>query len=496
MVRRRPNCSRNTNTNNKQPPRSVSKCTRLYPSATRMVTLVLLLSLFATTILQTTTVRNGNRNAGATSISVVAAAAAATTTTTAATAPTCFDVIRGGENNNNNSDHNSDKKEMSQPLFTRGLKLSSVPDNDTTTTTNDQDQDTDPVPKNRIGEFEESIGFYQAIELIDTKPKSLLYTTQSPYQSIEVYQTKFFGKMLVLDDVIQLTERDGDSYNEMMAHVPMFQHPHPQRVLVIGGGDGYVLKEVLKHPSVVHVDHVDLDAAVIRTCQDYFPQWGDAWQDPRAHLHIYDGAQFVREAPDQTYDVIIQDSSDPWTVDDDGSIQPLPSGVLYEREHFQALHRILKPDGIVNVQAESFNVPTSLRGILDWQQIMAEAGFARIRYGSIQTTSYPTGQLGFLLGEKQAPHTASVVNLEARYQHMIAEPTNMNDGDNDDDSDNKKKKQKRRTTYYHPPLQTSCFDLPLWVHDTLYGSKTDTESRSGATTSGLKICDRGGDCVL
>jgi spermidine synthase len=99
----------------------------------------------------------------------------------------------------------------------------------------------DALPKHRIGEMERSIGFYQAIEMVEN---SLLYSKQSKYQAIEVHQSKFYGKMLVLDGVIQLAERDADSYNEMMAHIPMFQHPNPKRVLIIGGGDGYVLKEV------------------------------------------------------------------------------------------------------------------------------------------------------------------------------------------------------------------------------------------------------------
>lgn len=99
----------------------------------------------------------------------------------------------------------------------------------------------DEAPLHRVGEIEQSIGFYQAIALPEN---SLLYHKESAYQSIEVHQTKHFGKLLLLDGVIQLTERDADSYNEMMAHVPMFQHPNPRRVLIIGGGDGYVLKEV------------------------------------------------------------------------------------------------------------------------------------------------------------------------------------------------------------------------------------------------------------
>jgi spermidine synthase len=179
--------------------------------------------------------------------------------------------------------------------------------------------------------------------------------------------------------VIQITERDGDSYNEMMAHIPMFLHPNPKRVLIIGGGDGYVLSEVsdnkvrtavedvktvshtkdtflliqvLKHDSVVHVDHVDLDEEVIETCKEFF-KWGSAWEDPRVHLHIDDGAKFVREAADGLYDVIIQDSSDPWTVELDGRIVDLPSAVLYEEAHFQQMHRILTHNGVLNLQVGS-----------------------------------------------------------------------------------------------------------------------------------------------
>ena len=209
------------------------------------------------------------------------------------------------------------------------------------------------VPANRIGELEPSIGFYQAIEMVED---SLLYSKQSKYQSIEVHQTKFFGKMLVLDGVIQLTERDADSYNEMMAHIPMFQHVNPKRILVVGGGDGYVLKEVLKHPSVEHVDHVDLDRDVIKTCEKYFPQFGDAWKDPRANLHICDGAKFVRDTPDDFYDVIIQDSSDPWVAGEDGAMMPLPSGVLYEKEHICELYRILRQNGILNIQVSETQI--------------------------------------------------------------------------------------------------------------------------------------------
>ena len=107
---------------------------------------------------------------------------------------------------------------------------------------------------------------------------------------------------------------------------------------------------MLRHDSVEHVDHVDLDGDVVEACSKYFPQWGDAWKDPRAKLHIMDGAEFVRNSPDSFYDVVIQDSSDPFIIEDDGTATPLPSGVLYEEDHICHLHRILKPNGILNIQ--------------------------------------------------------------------------------------------------------------------------------------------------
>ena len=93
-----------------------------------------------------------------------------------------------------------------------------------------------------------------------------------------------------------------------------------------------------------------MDDEVIHTCEKFFPQWGDAWSDPRSHLTFGDGAQFVRDTPDNTYDVIIQDSSDPWIAGEDGIMRPLPSGVLYEQEHICELYRVLKPNGILNIQ--------------------------------------------------------------------------------------------------------------------------------------------------
>ena len=311
----------------------------------------------------------------------------------------------------------------------------------------------DSAPDDLVGGWETNLGFYQGIEL--TK-NSLLYETESEFQDIEVHQSKFYGKVLLLDGSLQLTERDADSYNEMMAHIPMFQHSNPKRILIIGGGDGYVLSEVLKHSSVEKVDHVDLDDFVVATCEKFFPQWASGWKDPRVTLHVEDGVKFIKSIDAGSYDVVIQDSSDPFDVGKDGTIYPLPSGTLYEESHFCALHRILSEDGVLIMQAESYNVPTNLRGISEWRARMTNCGFERTRYGSVSTSSYSTGQIGFLLAERQPSKASTAEAIQERYNGMV--------------------ETGKATSYYHPPLQNSCFDLPLWVHNSVY---TPMHSKDG-----------------
>lgn len=300
-----------------------------------------------------------------------------------------------------------------------------------------------------VGEMDEETGFYQAIRLSGTSP---LVRQQSNYQLIEVHESDHFGKILVLDNVVQLTEKDADAYNEMMAHLPMFQHPNPKRVLVIGGGDGYVVSEVLKHPSVEHVDHVDLDEDVINVCKLHF-SWGSAWDDPRVHLHIRDGATFVREKK-SSYDVVIQDSSDPWTWNESGNKVELPSAALYSKEHLSNIHRALKPDGILNLQAETLQIPSDFEGIISWRQDALSVGFAKARYSTLMISTYPTGQIGCLLCEKKAEPRRDLLNLiKDRYLNMCLKG--------------------KETSYYHPRLQLSSFDLPLWAEKKIYSESGD-----------------------
>ena len=307
-----------------------------------------------------------------------------------------------------------------------------------------------------VSEMVEETGFFQSIRLTEAEP---LYKKQSAYQLIEVRQSPYYGKLLVLDGVVQITERDGNSYNEMLSHIPMFQNARPRRVLVIGGGDGYVVSEVLKHESVEHIDHVDLDTDVIETCKKYF-HWSDAWNDPRVHLHIADGAKFVRNAADESYDVIIQDSSDPWKLGQNGEHVDLPSSVLYAPEHFHNIFRILKPNGVLNMQAESLQIPSDLDGIRSWRKLALSVGFESAMYGSIMISSYPTGQIGFLLCEKNRSAASTNSLVENRFNKIV--------------------EANRSTTYYHPPLQTGSFVLPLWATKHIYSDKGDVLLKSSA----------------
>ncbi|MCC7283493.1 MAG: polyamine aminopropyltransferase [Acetobacteraceae bacterium] len=165
-----------------------------------------------------------------------------------------------------------------------------------------------------------------------------LVRTTSPFQDIAVIETARFGRVLVLDGVIQITEADEFVYQEMLAHVPLLAHGGPRRVLIIGAGDGGVLKRVLQHAAVERAVMVEIDGEVIRAARQFMPGIaGDAWDDPRAELIIGDGILHVREAADASYDVIIVDSTDPVGVGE----------VLFTDDFYRNCARVLGQGGIV-----------------------------------------------------------------------------------------------------------------------------------------------------
>ena len=165
-----------------------------------------------------------------------------------------------------------------------------------------------------------------------------LARVQSAFQDIAVFETESHGRVLTLDGVIQITERDEFVYQEMLTHVPLLAHGNAKNVLIIGAGDGGVLKHVLMHKGVERAVMAEIDGEVIRLSKEFLPGiGGDAWNDPRAEVIVGDGIDYVKRAPDAAFDVIIVDSTDPIGVGE----------VLFTDEFYQNAARILSASGLI-----------------------------------------------------------------------------------------------------------------------------------------------------
>ncbi|WP_297368534.1 polyamine aminopropyltransferase [Acidocella sp.] len=165
-----------------------------------------------------------------------------------------------------------------------------------------------------------------------------LARVQSPFQDIAVFETESHGNVLTLDGVVQITERDEFVYQEMLTHVPLLAHGNAKNVLIIGAGDGGVLRHVLMHKGVERAVMAEIDGDVIRLSKEFLPGIsGNAWSDPRAEVIVGDGIDYVKKAPDASFDVIIVDSTDPIGVGE----------VLFTDEFYQNAARILTPSGLI-----------------------------------------------------------------------------------------------------------------------------------------------------
>ncbi len=165
-----------------------------------------------------------------------------------------------------------------------------------------------------------------------------LVRERSRYQDIVIFESWSHGKVMLLDGVVQITEADEFAYQEMIVHVPLLQHGAARRVLIIGAGDGGVLRRVLQHPGVAEAVMVEIDEAVIRLARQYMPDiGGNAWSDPRAKVVIGDGIGWVFEAEPQSFDVIIVDSTDPAG----------PGEALFTEEFYRQCARVLPHGGIL-----------------------------------------------------------------------------------------------------------------------------------------------------
>lgn len=206
-----------------------------------------------------------------------------------------------------------------------------------------------------------------------------VHEEQSAYQKIEVYETATFGRLLIIDGCVMLSQRDNFLYHEMMTHPALFSHPHPADVLIIGGGDCGTLQEVLRHDSVRSATQVEIDERVTRVSERWFPELCEANGDPRARIVFDDGIKWVEDAEAESLDVIIVDSTDPVG----------PAEGLFRRPFYQNCLKCLRPGGILVQQSESPLLHVAI--IRSMRREMRAAGFDGLLTINFPQCVYPSG---------------------------------------------------------------------------------------------------------
>lgn len=188
--------------------------------------------------------------------------------------------------------------------------------------------------------FTESVPFVEIGYTYEVQ--NILYRGKSRFQDIMVFENPQFGKMLILDGAVQITERDEFFYHEMIAHPLMHAHPNPKKVVVIGGGDGGTVREALKHKSVEKVYFVEIDPEVIRVSREFFPNVAGCIDDPRVEIKCMDGAEFIKSLKNEI-DVVMVDSTDPIGF----------ARSLFSEEFLNSVKNALTPEGMYVTQSES-----------------------------------------------------------------------------------------------------------------------------------------------
>lgn len=255
----------------------------------------------------------------------------------------------------------------------------------------------------------------------------VLHRGRTDFQDLVIYTNPTFGRIMALDGVTQTTEGDEFVYHEMMSHVPLFAHGDAKRVLVIGGGDGGVLREVLKHPVEAAVE-VELDRGVVDASLEWLPSISDgAYDDPRTRLIVGDGAKFMAET-DEKFDVIIVDSTDPIG----------PGAVLFSREFYADCKRCMNPGGILVTQN---GVPA-----LQADELVSSVGHFKALFadGSCYLAVVPTYVGGFMaMGWASLDAAKRQVDEETLRRRYAASGI--------------------ETRYYSPELHKGAFALPNFV---------------------------------
>ena len=219
---------------------------------------------------------------------------------------------------------------------------------------------------------------------------SRLHSETTPFQTIEIYDSTDWGKLMVIDGCMMVTTRDNFLYHEMMTHPALFTHARAKRVVIIGGGDCGTLREVLKHEEVEHAVQVEIDERVTRLAEQYFPELCASNNDPRAELLFIDGIKYMAEQEPESIDVIIVDSTDPVG----------PAEGLFNAAFYSSCFRALRPSGILVQQSESPLVHLDL--IKSMRTSMRMADFQAVKTLMFPQPLYPTGWWSCTMARKGA----------------------------------------------------------------------------------------------
>ncbi|MDO5148929.1 MAG: polyamine aminopropyltransferase [Oscillospiraceae bacterium] len=258
-----------------------------------------------------------------------------------------------------------------------------------------------------------------------------LVTMQSEFQRIDIFESNEFGRILTLDGYLMVTEKDEYIYHEMITHVPMATNPDIKNVLVVGGGDGGTVRELCRYNTIENIDLVEIDRMVVEACREYLPSLACSLDDKRVTIHYEDGMRFVRNAPDNKYDLIIVDSTDPFGVGEG----------LFTKEFYGNCCRALTEEGILVNQHESTfydSYATSMKRA--HSRIKDFFSTALVYQAHIPT--YPSGHWLFGFASKKYDPRA---DLNAEWWNSLG----------------------LVTKYYNTILHTGCFAIPNNVRNTL-----------------------------
>lgn len=258
--------------------------------------------------------------------------------------------------------------------------------------------------------------------------EKMLHEVRTEHQHLVIFQNPRMGRVMALDGVIQTTEADEFIYHEMLTHVPILAHGLAKRVLIIGGGDGGMLREVAKHATVEHITMVEIDGTVVEMCKEFLPNHSKgAFEDPRLNLVIDDGMRFVANTQEK-FDVIISDSTDPIG----------PGEVLFSENFYQACHRCLNEGGILVTQNGT--------PFMQMSEVQTTAGrmnglFADWHFYQAAVPTYIGGAMTFAWGSTNTQYRKlSVDTLRQRFAGSGIV-----------------------TRYYNPEIHIGAFALPQYV---------------------------------